>query len=128
MIAFVVNVVANLVLIPRFGITGAATAWGITILCSNLLPLAQVALALRMHPFGRGTLAAFGLTAVCFAGIPALVFVVLGESPQSLLVSLAIAMIAFGGFVWRLRHVLTLTDLVGAFRRPRQAAPSAPLS
>ena len=48
------NIVLNLLLIPRYGGTGAAIAWSSSIIFTNLLPLGQVWKFLGMHPFGRG--------------------------------------------------------------------------
>ena len=48
------NIALNLILIPRYGGTGAAIAWSSSILFTNLLPLVQVWKFLGMHPFGRG--------------------------------------------------------------------------
>ena len=52
--AAVVNASLNLILIPRYGGTGAAIAWSSSIIFTNLLPLAQVWKFLGMHPFCRG--------------------------------------------------------------------------
>jgi O-antigen/teichoic acid export membrane protein len=73
-VAVVVNVVLNLVLIPPYGVTGAAAAWGASILVNNLLPLAQVWRSVGLHPFGRGAATAGGSAVVSFAlvaGVPA---------------------------------------------------------
>jgi O-antigen/teichoic acid export membrane protein len=59
-LGLIVNVMLNLVLIPRYGIVGAAAAWAITIGFNNLVPLTQVGLLLGLNPFGRG----FGLVAL----------------------------------------------------------------
>ena len=48
------NIILNLILIPRYGGTGAAIAWSSSILFTNLAPLVQVWKFLGMHPFGRG--------------------------------------------------------------------------
>ncbi|MDQ3777922.1 MAG: oligosaccharide flippase family protein, partial [Actinomycetota bacterium] len=58
------NVALNLVLIPRYGIEGAALAWAASIVLNNVLALAEVRLALGFHPFARGyvvAVAALGL-------------------------------------------------------------------
>lgn len=46
------NLVLNLLLIPRLGITGAAIAWSVSILVNNLAPLTHVWAFLWLHPFG----------------------------------------------------------------------------
>ena len=68
--ALVVNVGLNLLLIPRFGITGAAIAWAVAILVTNVVPLAQVWHAYGLHPFDRGLLTACALAAGCFGLLP----------------------------------------------------------
>ncbi len=70
LLALGVNVGVDLALIPRFGITGAAIGWAAAIGVSNLVPLVQVAVAARVHPFGAGTAIACVLTTVSFAVIP----------------------------------------------------------
>ena len=62
------NVVLNIVLIPRWGLLGAATAMAISISGVNLLRAGQVYIVLRVHAYnwgylkmvGAGILAAFG--------------------------------------------------------------------
>jgi O-antigen/teichoic acid export membrane protein len=70
LLAVAVNVGVDLALIPRLGITGAAIGWAAAIGVSNLVPLVQVAVVARVHPFGTGTGLACLLTTISFAGIP----------------------------------------------------------
>ena len=70
LMAVVVNVGLDLLLIPRYGITGAAIGWAAAIVVTNLTPLAQLAVSVRLHPFGRGSLIAMSLSALSFAVIP----------------------------------------------------------
>ena len=55
--AIVANVTLNLILIPRYGMTGAAVAWSASILLNNLLPLVEVWRLIGLHPFGAGSIA-----------------------------------------------------------------------
>ena len=80
--ALTVNVAVDLALIPHYGITGAAIGWAAAIAGSNLIPLAQVAWIVRIHPFGTGTVRACALTALSFGVIPALVPMALGRGQQ----------------------------------------------
>ena len=50
-------------LIPRYGILGAAIAWT-AIFVSNIVPLVQLAVVFRLHPFGRTSISAAALTVV----------------------------------------------------------------
>jgi len=96
--ALVANVVLNLVLIPRWGLLGAATAWAAAIAINNLLPLGQLATSLRLHPFGRGLWAAAGLSIVAFAAVAGAARSTLG-APAAL--ALAVMTYAAGIILWR---------------------------
>ena len=61
LLAVVVNVGLDVLLIPRYGITGAAIGWSAAIVVTNLMPLAQLAATVRLHPFGRGTFISVGV-------------------------------------------------------------------
>ena len=62
-----INVAANLVLVPPFGITGAAVAWAATIVLDSALAFGQVRWGMRIGASLRG-LALAGLLALgCFA-------------------------------------------------------------
>ncbi len=58
------NVALNLVLIPRYGIVGAAVAWSASLIVCNGARVVQVWLLLRMAPFGLGQLRTFAAAAV----------------------------------------------------------------
>ncbi|MEO7352106.1 MAG: oligosaccharide flippase family protein [Marmoricola sp.] len=114
--AFTVNLVADILLIPPYGITGAAIGWAAAILCANLVPLAQVRFALKLHPFGRGTLVAMALSAGCFGALPGVVLLTTGSSLWILLPTLALCTLVWGAGVWWTRHTLDLTSLVAGLR------------
>ena len=65
-VALVLNVGLNLVLIPRFGMEGAAIAWAVSIIVDNLMALTEVWLFLGMRPFGPGYLPAASAALGCF--------------------------------------------------------------
>lgn len=76
-LAMVVNLALNILLIPRFGLTGAAVAWTASIAVNNVLPAWQVALSTGMMPLGSTTrrvaamaLATFGGLALLDAALP----------------------------------------------------------
>ena len=48
LLTMVVNVTLDLILIPSYGITGAAIAWAVAIAVANLMPLAQIAWTARL--------------------------------------------------------------------------------
>jgi O-antigen/teichoic acid export membrane protein len=118
-----VNVGLDLVLIPRYGITGAAIGWAVAIAVSNLMPLTQLAAVLRLHPFGRGTVTACALSVVSFGVIPLALRAVLGHGVASLAAAVAAGCAVFAIGLWRFHRVLHLP----ALRRPgtRPAAATA---
>src|SRR5262249_52154579 len=78
LLAVVVNVSRDLVLIPRYGITGAAIGWAVAIVVTNLMPMAQLAASIHLQPFGRGTLLAAALSTVAFCVVPFAIRAVIG--------------------------------------------------
>jgi O-antigen/teichoic acid export membrane protein len=66
--ALALNIGLNLVLIPRYGIKGAAVAWALSIALINVAKVAQVWGTMRMHAFDSGF--AKGLLAGAIAFVP----------------------------------------------------------
>jgi O-antigen/teichoic acid export membrane protein len=62
-VALVANVGANLLLIPPYGIQGAAVAWTFSLVVANGLPLWQMWRGLGVHPFGARTVRTMALSA-----------------------------------------------------------------
>ena len=116
-----VNVGLDLVLIPRYGITGAAIGWAVAIAVSNLMPLTQLAAVLRLHPFGRGTVTACALAVVSFGAIPLAIRAVLGHGVASLAAAVVAGCAAFAIGLWRFHRVLHLP----ALRRRAGTRPAA---
>jgi O-antigen/teichoic acid export membrane protein len=123
--ALVVNVCLNVVLIPRFGIVGAATAWAVSIAIQNLAPLAEVWRALGLHPFSRGYLFVALTAAVCFGGFGLFVRSVIGTSISSFVLFGTLASLAYCAALWRLRDEVGLKTVhealrlrIGKLRRP----------
>jgi O-antigen/teichoic acid export membrane protein len=110
LLALTVNVGLNLLLIPPLGILGAALAWAAAILANNLVPLAQIGLVLRLHPFDRATGRAALLALACFGVLPGGLLLTV-SSPVALAVSLAVGVPLFGALCWTSRHVLRLAVL-----------------
>ncbi|MDT4989053.1 MAG: hypothetical protein QOI74_3147 [Micromonosporaceae bacterium] len=105
-LALAIAVGVDLMLIPRLGPVGAALGLAAAVLANNLLPLAQVWHALRLHPFGRATRRAGGL-AVAYLGVPAVATrIVVGDSPLELAVIGAIvAAIGATGYLVAIRRL-----------------------
>jgi O-antigen/teichoic acid export membrane protein len=70
LVALAVMVGADLMLIPRLGILGAGIGWAAAIVVNNALPLTQLIVSLRLHPFGAATLRAGALSLACFGALP----------------------------------------------------------
>ena len=69
-VGLVVNILLNLLLIPRYGIIGSAVAWAVSLVVVNLARVTQVWLALHMLPVDAGVLK--GLVAGAGAFVAAL--------------------------------------------------------
>jgi O-antigen/teichoic acid export membrane protein len=127
-VALGLNVALNLLLIPRYGMNGAAAAWGVAMIVNNLLAIVQVRYFLRLSPFGPGFRMAVLVPAVCFGGVGLGVRVAMGESVPSFLLYGVMAGGAYLAILWRLRRRLQLTDLGRALRartrRPARAVGS----
>jgi O-antigen/teichoic acid export membrane protein len=126
-VALTVNVVLNLVLIGHFhmGLVGAAIAWFVSVALNNLMPLAQVWLFLKLHPFGRGFPRATLAAAVSFGVVGLGVRALMGTTWLSLVVYAAVGGVLYLAFLWRFREALELTSLKGVLQarggRPRVA-------
>ncbi|HEY3504040.1 MAG TPA: polysaccharide biosynthesis C-terminal domain-containing protein [Actinocatenispora sp.] len=111
-LALAVNLSLDLALIPPMGIMGAAIGWAAAVLVKNLVPLAQIAGALRLHPFGRATAWA-ALLAVGCVGVPALgARLLLGPGLAGLVTAAAVAVPLYATACVLARHPLGLTDLL----------------
>ena len=113
LMAMVINVAVDLALIPHYGITGAAIGWAAAIAVTNLVPLAQVAAVVRVHPFGLGSLTACLLTTLSFAAIPLAVRAVAGHGAAATIGAIAAGCVVLLGGLWLGRRVLHLELLPG---------------
>jgi O-antigen/teichoic acid export membrane protein len=120
-LALAAMVTIDLALIPRLGALGAAIGLATAVVVNNLLPLAQVGSALRLHPFGRGTLAAAGLAAGCYGLLPLAVALVVGTGPRALLIAIVLATTAYVTGAHRLSRTLALDAFGAALRRQRRS-------
>jgi O-antigen/teichoic acid export membrane protein len=121
-LALVVDVTLNLILLPRIGIKGAAIAWAAAIVCNNVLPVTQLAVSMRLHPFGRGTLLAMASAGAWLGLLPVLAAVLLGGSATVLVTAMAVGLVGYVLTAWRLRTVFEIDALLRATRR--RVAPS----
>ena len=128
-VSLALNVGLNLALIPRFGITGAAVAWAVSILWQNLAPVIQVRRALGIQPFGSRWLLVAGASLACYGGIGLLARLALGTTGPAVLVTVAVGTALYGSILWTFRGPLELTTFVrssvGAVRGTSVAAAPA---
>jgi O-antigen/teichoic acid export membrane protein len=114
--ALVINVGLDLLLIPRFGIAGAAIGWAAAIIVTNLTPLAQLAITKRLHPFGRGSFLAAGLAVLSFAVIPLAVRAALGPGAAASAGAVLAGCVVQAAGLWWFRDSLQLAALPGLSR------------
>ncbi len=121
LLALAVNVALNLWLIPSLGILGAAIAWSVAILVNNLLPLAQIGLALGLHPFGTATRTAALLSLIGFGVLPGITRVIGASTPMVLVLATVLGGALFIWGCWQQRETLALSSLRAL--RSRHPAP-----
>ncbi len=115
-IALAANVGLNLVLIPRYGINGAAVAWAVSLFVTNAFPLVQVWRRPGVHPFSRGWLTIIAITAVGVAGVQMLVRLLLGTTITALAVAIAATAAAYGLALHRFRNSLDIQALTDGWQ------------
>jgi O-antigen/teichoic acid export membrane protein len=124
LLALGANLALNLVLIPRYGLAGAAAASAAGTLLNNLLPLAQVWWSMGLHPFGSGVAVAAGLSAVCFGVLGVGLRVLLGPTLTGLAIYAVASSGLYAALLWRFRDHLDWQALRGVLARPgRRSRP-----
>lgn len=123
-VALVVNLSLNVLLIPRWGVVGAAVAWAVAIIVSNLLPLAQIQRAFGLNPFGKASFVVAGLAVTTLGLVPATGWL-LGDSAVIVLGLLLVGALVYLVGLWKLRGLLELEELLATARR-RTARATTP--
>lgn len=127
-LAVAVMVGVDLLLIPRLGILGAGIGWAAAILANNLVPLTQLLVSLRLHPFGRATFLAAALAAACFGVLPGLTRLAVPHQPLAAVAAVVVGAALFLAGCLRWRTALELPALSAL--RPgggRRQATTTPL-
>jgi len=114
LLALVINIGLDLLLIPRYGITGAAIGWAAAIAVANLMPLAQLAWKIGLHPFGRGTMIAIALCSLSFGVLPLAARELAGQGAVPSVTAVACGCAVMAAGMWRFRADLDLTAMPGA--------------
>ena len=107
------NVGLDLYLIPRHGILGAAIAWAVSITIGNVVPLIQLALVTKLHPFSRGSLIAAVLSVICFAVVPLAIKLVLGPTLLAFVTGGVAGTVLMMAGMGRFRRALKLGGMPG---------------
>ena len=119
------NIGLNLLLIPRYGGTGAAIAWASSILFTNLAPLVQVWKFLGMHPFGQGFAKVVLAAGAAYGAFGLVMRVAFGTSIPVFLAYELVAGLLYLAMLWRYRQVLQLDILVGELKRKNRRTRAA---
>lgn len=117
LVALAVNIGLNLLLIPPLGFVGAALAWSAAILLNNLLPLSQLAYALRLHPFGRSSACAALLAMCSFGVLPLAARATSGDTPVPVIAATAVGAAFYAVGLWRGRRLFDLGSFAAIRRR-----------
>lgn len=115
--ALALNIALNLLLVPAWGIEGAAVAWAVTIIADTALVVFQVQRLMDVRPTGRYLWVAAGLACGVVGGIAAAARLTLGSSVPVLVATVVVAAAVYLAASWRLRHRLGLVRLI-AHRSP----------
>lgn len=119
-LALVTNVTLNVVLIPPFGITGAAVAWAATILVWNVAALLEVRLFLKLRPLGSGFPIVALVSAGCYGALGLAVRAGLGPTLPAFLLFAALSTALYGVLMWRFREALHVSVLFESLRSRKQ--------
>ena len=114
--ALVTNVVANVVLVPHIGASGAATAWALSIAVANGLALAQVWRSIGIHPFGRAMVRVAPLCLVTAGSGLLAARLLVGSTLAGLVTGVAIGGVLYALGLWRLAPILDADALRSALR------------
>lgn len=121
LVVLLMNVSLNIVLVPRFGLIGAAAAWTVSLAAVNLARVVEVRAILRMWPFGFGMVK--GLVAAIVASIPAYLAGGAVSGIPGLVAGTAVLLAVYLFILWLLG--ITAEDrLIFAALRKRVWAPS----
>ncbi|TDC55435.1 lipopolysaccharide biosynthesis protein [Actinomadura sp. KC345] len=121
-----VNLVLNVLLIPPFGIVGAAVARASGLLVRTMLALVQVRRILGMSPASAGLFWAGGSALVSFAVLPLAVRFVAGSSPIAFACALVPGVILYFALLWAGRERLSLTAFASLLPGRRGRAAQGP--
>jgi O-antigen/teichoic acid export membrane protein len=128
-LALITNVALNVLLIPPFGISGAAIAWAATVLILNVAALVEVRFFLKLRPLGSGFAIVALLSTACYGALGFAVRVALGPTLPALLVFVPLSTALYVMLMWRFREALHISVLFESMRnRKRTNLPDGELA
>ncbi len=121
--ALLLNITLDLLLIPIWGITGAAIAWAVTIVADTLVVVWQVQGLMGIRPSGRHLKVAM-VQPLAVIALPALAARTLfGTSGTTAAITTVVLGVGYVWLGWRTRHALGLVQMMTL--RDRVPAPPA---
>jgi O-antigen/teichoic acid export membrane protein len=114
--ALALNVGLNLLLIPRYGINGAAIAYASSLVLDNVVTTTAVWVKLRLHPFGSGYPIVLVAASVLYGGLGLAFRAYLGATVKSFALFALVATSLYVGVLWTFRRRLNLRVLGAALR------------
>jgi O-antigen/teichoic acid export membrane protein len=116
-VSLALNLGLNFALIPRYGASGAAIAWAVSIVVNNLAAVIEVAILLGIQPFGSGyTISGFGSIA-CFGIVGLAARWEFGDSLVAVATAVAVGGASYCLLLWKSRKALALDTFAAAMRR-----------
>jgi O-antigen/teichoic acid export membrane protein len=115
-LALLTNIALNLLLIPPFGITGAATAWAATVLVSNVAALLEVRLFLKLRPLGSGFPIVALVSIGCYGALGLALRLAFGAVLPAFLVFAVLSTALYAILMWRFREALHVGVLFESMR------------
>jgi O-antigen/teichoic acid export membrane protein len=111
----------NIYFIPRYGLSGAAYATALAVICYNTLKLIFVWKKMRLQPFGRSSfmILLIGVITYVFGSIS----VDLGPPLVSIFFKSLLITVVFGGLIWFLDISPEFNQIIGRYlkiKRPRK--------
>jgi O-antigen/teichoic acid export membrane protein len=109
-LAAAVDIVGNFLLVPHWGMRGAALAWAAAMIIANGGTLLVLVKQFGLHPFGRPTIRVGLFAVLCFGLVGVGVRLGMGATFVGAYVAGAIGTAAYCALVWRWRHELGLSN------------------
>lgn len=109
-VVLVINVGGNLLLVPIFGLEGAALSWAFSMLLDAVLATIQVKYLVGIQPSLASVLYSLLIGVVSF-GAPAIAArLLIGATLEALIISGCVGIVLFGFWCWRSRVRLEITE------------------